>query len=325
MLNYSLLDWPLASQKNWGLCLTSSRKCWQICVYDVLTMYWKHDRPENQWRTDTDLWPNPSHSSLKAGETEQMTTANLTSHSKELPYGCFSWMNFGHIPGLTDQSWLKKPDCIGLPFLPSATAGSVLPHKGHVPSSGCWQHGLAGAVRSWLALCSQEGGSWAWCPPQVSLPSPSAAEGCTDKGTPRCDGAVLSDPSKSSGRQPWGCACRGTAEVCQHPSMDTGLWSTWPCCCWDVSLPPPGMQSWLKTLFSMKDTLLGSNDLMLAVKALLPAKPGNCIRSHIYGIPVLPRPWQPLIQHSIKMQWSCVLLGPLPIQLSFCVLWSLSQ
>lgn len=49
--------------------------------------------------------------------------------------------------------------------------------------------------------------------------------------------------------------CRGTAEVCQHPSMDTVLWSTWPSCCWDVSLPTAGMQSWLETLFIMKDTL----------------------------------------------------------------------
>lgn len=36
--------------------------------------------------------------------------------------------------------------------------------------------------------------------------SPSAAEGCKDEWTLRCDGAILSDPSKSCGSQLWGCA-----------------------------------------------------------------------------------------------------------------------
>lgn len=116
-------------------------------------------------------------------------------------------------------------------------------------------------------------------------------------------------------------------EHCAPQSPSTALSYTWPCCFWDVSLPPPGMQCWLKTLFIMKDTLslLCSSALVLAMRALLPAKPCNCVCSHIHGIPVQPSPWQPLIQHSIKMQWTCVLLGLLPIQLSFCVLWSLSQ
>lgn len=60
--------------------------------------------------------------------------------------------------------------------------------------------------------------------------------------------------ARTMAASPGDVPCLGRPEAHWHPGMGTVLLNTWPSCCWDVILPPLGLQSCLKTLFIMKDT-----------------------------------------------------------------------
>lgn len=106
VLSYSLLDQPLASKKSfsedYAPCPPDRADGFVSVRYRPRTKTKTGCGLKGQCRTGADLWPNPLCFSLKKGKREQMTAAHLISPSKGLSYGCFCWMNFGHIPGLID-------------------------------------------------------------------------------------------------------------------------------------------------------------------------------------------------------------------------------
>lgn len=247
-----------------------------------------------------------------------MTTANLTFHSKELSiwmllldeFCSHSWFNW---PKLANKSL----NTLVFPFCHQPQQGQSCPTMdlslAEAAGSMVWQ-GTRGP--EWPCGPKREGHGHGAHP---SLPGfPLCCWRLHRQMDTEVWWAILSDPSQSCGSQPWGCA----------PQRDT----------WGVPIAQPQHSAVEHlTMLLLRSKPASSRDAKLAKdpfhyeghtlcsSALVPAKPCNCVCSLIHEVPVLPSPWQPLIQYSIKMQWTCVLLGLLPIQLSFCVLWSLSQ
>lgn len=109
-----------------------------------------------------------------------------------------------------------------------------------------------------------------------------------------------------------------------YERMNMVMLNTWPTCCWNVILPMSGIRCASRRLNYEGDTFLCMLWCLQWGQSPTATMPHSCIcRSSHSSSSAWPLAL--LVQPSVEMQQGYVLLGLLPLQLSFCILWPLSH